>query len=194
MNRYLFVRGKSGSGKTYFLTTLAKKLNDTGKRVVILDCAEFSGYDKIELMKVLPEDYIDKNITISNKLMTVDEVIQNESKIAVMKSSADEAENFLSDIMKYCEKHKTENKETYVVFDEIVGLDISGNTSLGKAILQGRKIKLNVITATQILCGEGVKEKTSILCESSLHVAFSVDKKMRSENRKGDKQEKSCRL
>lgn len=181
MNRHLFVRGKSGSGKTYFLTTLAKKLNDIGKRVVILDCAEFSGYDRTELMKVLPEDYIDKNITISNNLMTVDEVIQNENKISVMRSNADEAENFLSDMMKYCEMHKTENKETYIIFDEIAGLDISGNTSLGKAILQGRKIKLNVITATQILCGEGVKEKTSILCESSLHVAFSVDKKMRSE-------------
>lgn len=181
MNRHLFVRGKSGSGKTYFLTTIAKKLNDTGKRVVILDCAEFSGYDRTELMKVLSEDYIDKNITISNNLVTVDEVIQNENKISVMRSSAVEAEDFLSDMMKYCESHKTENKETYIIFDEIAGLDISGNTSLGKAVLQGRKINLNVITATQILCGEGVREKTSILCESSLHVAFSVDKKMRSE-------------
>ena len=181
MNRHLFVRGKSGSGKTYFITTLARKLNDSGKRVVILDCAEFSGYDRTELLKVLPEDYVDKNITISNNFMTVDEVIQNESKIAVMRSSADEAENFLSDMMKYCEKHKTENKETYIIFDEIAGLDISENISLSKAILQGRKIKLNVITVTRILCGEGVKEKTSILCESSLHVAFSVDKKMRSE-------------
>ncbi len=181
MNRHLFVRGKSGSGKTYFLTTLAKKLNDIGKRVVILDCAEFSGYDRTELMKVLPEDYIDKNITISNNFMTVDEMIKNENKISVMRSNADEAENFLSDMMKHCEMHKTENKETYIIFDEIADLDISGNTPLGKAILQGRKINLNVITATQILCGEGVKEKTSILCESSLHVAFSVDKKMRSE-------------
>lgn len=181
MNRHLFVRGRSGSGKTYFLTTLAKKLNDTGKRVVILDCAEFSGYDRTELMKVLSEDYIDKNITISNNLVTVDEVIQNENKISVMRSSAVEAEDFLSDMMKYCESHKTENKETYIIFDEIAGLDISGNTSLGKAVLQGRKINLNIITATQILCGEGVREKTSILCESSLHVAFSVDKKMRSE-------------
>ncbi|MDE5583583.1 MAG: DUF87 domain-containing protein [Ruminococcus sp.] len=181
MNRHLFVRGKSGSGKTYFLTTLAKKLNDKGKRVVILDCAEFSGYDRTELMKVLSEDYIDKNITISNNFVMVDEVIQNENKISVMRSSAVEAEDFLSDMMKYCESHKTENKETYIIFDEIAGLDISRNTSLGKAVLQGRKINLNVITATQILCGEGVREKTSILCESSLHVAFSVDKKMRSE-------------
>lgn len=181
MNRHLFVRGKSGSGKTYFLTSLAKKLNDTGKRVVILDFAEFSGYDRTELLKVLTEDYIDRNITISNNLMTVDEVIQNENKITVIRSSIGEAEKFLSDIMKYCQEHKTQNKETYIIFDEIAELDISGNTSLGKAVLQGRKIKLNIITATQILCGEGVREKTSILCESSLHIAFSVDKKMRGE-------------
>lgn len=181
MNRHLFVRGKSGSGKTYFLTSLAKKLNDIGKRVVILDFAELSGYDRIELLKVLTEDYIDKNITISNNLMTVDEVIQNENKITVIRSSIGEAEKFLYDMMKYCQEHKTQNKETYVIFDEIAELDISGNTSLGKAVLQGRKIKLNIITATQILCGEGVREKTSILCESSLHIAFSVDKKMRGE-------------
>lgn len=181
MNKHLFVRGKSGSGKTYFLTSLAKKLNDIGKRVVILDCAELSGYDKTELLKVLSEDYIDKNITISNNLITVDEVIQNENKITIIRSSIGEAEKFLSDMMKYCQEHKTQNKETYVIFDEIAELDISGNTSLGKAVLQGRKIKLNIITATQILCGEGVREKTSILCESSLHIAFSVDKKMRGE-------------
>ncbi|MCM1507956.1 MAG: DUF87 domain-containing protein [Ruminococcus flavefaciens] len=181
MNRHLFVRGKSGSGKTYFLTSLAKKLNDMGKCVVILDCAEFSGYDRIELMKVLSEDYVDKNITISNNPMTVDEVIQNENKITVIRSSAGEAEKFLSDMMKYCQEYKTQNKETYIIFDEIASLDISGNTLLGKAILQGRKIKLNIISATQILCGEGVKEKTSILCGSSLHIAFSVDKKMRGE-------------
>lgn len=181
MNRHLFVRGKSGSGKTYFLTVLAKKLNDIGKRVIILDCAEFSGYDRTELMKVLPEEYIDSHITISNNLMTVDEVIQNEKKISIMRSNAEEAESFLSEIMKYCEEHKTEIKETYIIFDEIAGLAISKNTSLGKVILQGRKINLNVITATQILYGEGVKEKTSILCGSSLHIAFSVDKKMRSE-------------
>lgn len=181
MNRHLFVRGKSGSGKTYFLTSLAKKLNDIGKRVVILDFAEFSGYDITELMKVLSEDYIDKNITISNNTMTVDEVIQNENKITVIRSSLGEAEKFLSDMMKYCQEHKIHNKETYIIFDEIAGLNISGNTSLGKAVLQGRKIKLNIITSTQILCGEGVREKTSILCESSLHIAFSVDKKMRGE-------------
>ncbi|MDE5936334.1 MAG: hypothetical protein K2G83_02895, partial [Ruminococcus sp.] len=132
-------------------------------------------------LKVLSEDYIDKNITISNNLITVDEVIQNENKITIIRSSIGEAEKFLSDMMKYCQEHKTQNKETYVIFDEIAELDISGNTSLGKAVLQGRKIKLNIITATQILCGEGVREKTSILCESSLHIAFSVDKKMRGE-------------
>ncbi len=95
--------------------------------------------------------------------------------------------------MKYCEEHKTDGKETFVIFDEIAGLDISGSTPLGKAILQGRKIHLNVITATQILCGEGVREKVAILSECSVHVAFSMDKKMRSETaREIDKERASA--
>lgn len=101
MNRYLFVRERSGSDKTYFLTSLAKKFNGMGKCIVILDFAEFSRYGRTELMKVLSKDYIDKNITISINLMTIDEVVQNDKKISVMISSADEAKKFLFDIMKY---------------------------------------------------------------------------------------------
>lgn len=193
MNQHLFVRGKSGSGKTYFLTTLAKKLHDANKRVIILDCAEFSGYDKTELLKVLPENDIENNITISPEIIAIPEAVSDENKIMVMRSTAEEAETFLKQLMKYCEEHKADGKETFVIFDEIAGLDISGSTPLGKAILQGRKIHLNVITATQILCGEGVREKVAILSECSVHVAFSMDKKMRSETaREIDKEKASA--
>ena len=69
----------------------------------------------------------------------------------------------------------------FSTIDEVADLNITRDASLGRAILQGRKNKLNIITATQILCGLGAKEKTSILCESSLHITFPVNKIMRGE-------------
>lgn len=190
MNKHLFVRGKTGSGKTYFLSGLAKKLHDIGKRVIILDCAAASGYNLNQLSKALSEEYICENITICNRIMTVKETV-NSDNIIVMRSSFNEAEEYLAQLMNFCENSASENKETFVIFDEVADLNITRDASLGRAILQGRKNKLNIITATQILCGLGVKEKTSILCESSLHITFPVNKIMRGEIAKEISRKKS---
>lgn len=179
-NRNLFIRGKTRSGKTYFLISVAKKLHALGKRVIIFDYSSPKGYDEYELKKVLPEAYIQENITIGTDA-NLDFVLEHEKNIVIIQSSPRKAEQLLCDLFDYCDAHKAEEKETYVVFDEAASMDISTDSALGNVILNGQKISFNILAATQVLAGEGVVEKTKLLTQSSVKLAFGLDEKTAAE-------------
>lgn len=197
MNRHLFVRGKSGAGKTYLLTALAKKLHDAGKRVIIMDCAKVRGYDFTELHKVVSLEYIMHNITVSKKFDPVSKVLPTLERILIMRGDSEQTEHFLQELMQYCEANKKKGIDTYLILDEVADMDISTSTALGKILLQGRKINLNVIAATQILSGKGVKSKQEILGQCSLQIALPVDRSMQRKIAKeidSVKPEQCCKL
>lgn len=197
MNRHLFVRGKSGAGKTYLLTALAKKLHDAGKRVIIMDCAKVRGYDFTELRKVVSLEYIMHNITVSKKFDPVSKVLPTLERILIMRGDSEQTEHFLQELMQYCEANKKKGIDTYLILDEVADMDISTSTALGKILLQGRKINLNVIAATQILSGKGVKSKQEILGQCSLQIALPVDRSMQRKIAKeidSVKPEQCCKL
>jgi type IV secretory pathway VirB4 component len=197
MNRHLFVRGKSGAGKTYLLTALAKKLHDAGKRVIIMDCAKVRGYDSTELCKVVSLEYIKHNITDSKKFDPVSKVLPTLERILIMRGDSEQTEHFLQELMQYCEANKKKGIDTYLILDEVADMDISTSTALGKILLQGRKINLNVIAATQILSGKGVKSKQEILGQCSLQIALPVDRSMQRKIAKeidSVKPEQCCKL
>lgn len=60
-NQHRFITGKSGSGKTVFLTQLLYHLCRTGNRIVVFDAN--SSFTKEKLLESLPEDFITKHIT-----------------------------------------------------------------------------------------------------------------------------------
>lgn len=173
-NKSIFIRGSIGSGKTYLLLSLAKKLHDIGKRVVIFDYAIASGYDEYELKRVLPEYYIKDNITIFSEAK-LEHILENENQIVVIRSSVEETENLLMELFDYCEQHKAEEKDFYVILDEASSMDITNMSAIGKAILYGRKVNLGLLTATQVLSGDGVRTKTKLLNQAALKIALPLD-------------------
>lgn len=173
-NKSIFIRGSIGSGKTYLLLSLAKKLHDIGKRVVIFDYAIASGYDEYELKKVLSEYYIKDNIFISSEA-TMKNIIENENQIVVIRSTVEVAENLLMELFDYCEQHKAEERDFYVILDEVASMNITNTSAIGKAILYGRKVNLGLLTATQVLSGDGVRTKTKLLNQAALKIALSLD-------------------
>lgn len=60
-NQHRFITGKSGSGKTVFLTQLMARLAQFGNRVVIFDSSD--SFLKRELEKKLSKDFIEEHIT-----------------------------------------------------------------------------------------------------------------------------------
>lgn len=173
-NKSIFIRGSIGSGKTYLLLSLAKKLHDIGKRVVIFDYAIASGYDEYELKKVLSEYYIKDNIFISSEA-TMKNIIEHENQIVVIRSTVEVAENLLMELFDYCEQHKAEERDFYVILDEVASMNITNTSAIGKAILYGRKVNLGLLTATQVLSGDGVRTKTKLLNQAALKIALSLD-------------------
>lgn len=63
-NQHRFVTGRSGSGKTRFLMTLLYHLTVTGNRIVVFDSN--AAFTKRELSELLPEAFINDNITFYN--------------------------------------------------------------------------------------------------------------------------------
>ena len=81
----------------------------------------------------------------------------------------------LEELLDYCDVHKAEGKELYVIIDEALSMTITQNSSLGKAVLYGRKANLNILAASQFISGKGSKEKIKLLNQAALKIAMSLD-------------------
>ena len=81
----------------------------------------------------------------------------------------------LEELLDYCDAHKAEEKELYVIIDEALSMTITQNSSLGKAVLYGRKANLNILAASQFISGKGSKEKIKLLNQAALKIAMSLD-------------------
>ena len=81
----------------------------------------------------------------------------------------------LEELLDYCDVHKAEGKKLYVIIDEALSMTITQNSSLGKAVLYGRKANLNILAASQFISGKGSKEKIKLLNQAALKIAMSLD-------------------
>lgn len=62
-----------------------------------------------------------------------------------------------------------------MIIDEALSMTITQNSSLGKAVLYGRKANLNILAASQFISGKGSKEKIKLLNQAALKIAMSLD-------------------
>ena len=172
-NNHLFIRGMSGAGKTYLLLSIANQLHDIGKRVIIFDYAKPSGYDKASVKEIMEEKYNEDNFSFLSEATIND--ITNEERIVIVRTSTDITDKLLEELLDYCDVHKAKGKELYVIIDEALSMTITQNSSLGKAVLYGRKANLNILAASQFISGKGSKEKIKLLNQAALKIAMSLD-------------------
>ena len=172
-NNHLFIRGMSGAGKTYLLLSIAIQLHDIGKRVIIFDYAKPSGYDKVSVKEIMKEKYNEDNFSFLSEATIND--ITNEERIVIVRTSTDITDKLLEELLDNCDIHKAEGKEFYVIIDEALSMTITQNSSLGKAVLYGRKANFNILAASQFISGKGSKEKIKLLNQAALKIAMSLD-------------------
>ena len=170
-NQHMFIAGKTGSGKTYFLLTLARRLYNENEKVIIMDCGVADSYTHKELLKVFDENFICNNVEHKNSM---EEAINCKNKITIIKpENKRKIEKGIEYLFNYCSS--TENTSIYLILEEIRNLSFDNDSIITSAICEGRKIGINIITTTQSLSGSGIQSRLEILTQSSLKIIFQLD-------------------